>query len=75
MASEDDEKSMTGTIAKEPVENPPQTEGLTPLDRERAASIADEGGASAAEVEAQPQPTPAPGSTKKPRSTPVKRRK
>jgi hypothetical protein len=29
------------------------TEGLTPLDRERAASIADEGGASAATVETQ----------------------
>ena len=32
----------------------PQTEGLTPLDQDRAASLADEGGASAATVEAQP---------------------
>jgi hypothetical protein len=40
--------------------NAPRTEGLTPLDRERAASIADEGGASAAEVEEQRRPTPPP---------------
>lgn len=32
------------------------TEGLTPLDRERAASVADEGGASAAAVEARRSP-------------------
>ncbi len=32
----------------------PQTEGLTPLDQDRAASLADEGGASAATVEAKP---------------------
>lgn len=37
---------------------PPRTEGLTPLDQDRAASIADEGGASAATVEAQPVPPP-----------------
>ncbi len=36
----------------------PQTEGLTPLDQDRAASLADEGGASAASVEAQPAPSP-----------------
>lgn len=35
----------------------PKTEGLTPLDRERSASIADEGGASAAAVETQ-EPRP-----------------
>lgn len=43
-----------------PVANPPRTEGLTPLDRDRAASIADEGGASAAAVEAQKRPKPVP---------------
>jgi len=31
-------------------------EGLTPLDRERAASVADEGGATAAGVESQEPP-------------------
>jgi hypothetical protein len=31
--------------------NPPKTEGLTPLDRQRASSLADEGGTSAAAVE------------------------
>lgn len=31
--------------------DPPRTEGLNPLDLERAASIADEGGTSAATVE------------------------
>jgi hypothetical protein len=30
------------------------TEGLDPLDRERASSLADEGGTAAAAVEAQP---------------------
>jgi hypothetical protein len=37
--------------------NPPRTEGLTTLDRERASSVADEGGTSAATVEAQRPPT------------------
>jgi hypothetical protein len=37
--------------------NPPRTEGLTTLDRDRASSIADEGGTSAAAVEAQRPPT------------------
>ena len=37
--------------------NPPRTEGLTTLDRDRASSIADEGGTSAATVEAQRPPT------------------
>jgi hypothetical protein len=32
---------------------PPATEGLTPLDQDRAGSVADEGGSSAATVEAQ----------------------
>jgi hypothetical protein len=36
--------------------HPPGTDGLTPLDRDRAASIADEGGASAAAVEAESPP-------------------
>jgi hypothetical protein len=31
----------------------PQTEGLTPLDQDRAASVADEGGAAGAAVETQ----------------------
>ena len=31
----------------------PKTEGLTPQDRERAASVADEGGMSAAKIEVQ----------------------
>jgi hypothetical protein len=37
---------------RRPVELP-KTEGLTELDRDRAASVASEGGASAATVEAQ----------------------
>jgi hypothetical protein len=41
--------------------NAARTEGLTPLDRERAGSVADEGGASAAVVETQKPPAPAPG--------------
>jgi hypothetical protein len=45
-------KWVTG-IAKAPP-NPPRTEGLTPLDQDRASSVADEGGASAASVEAEP---------------------
>jgi hypothetical protein len=36
----------------------PRTEGLTPLDRDRAASIADEGGASAATIETERRPKP-----------------
>jgi hypothetical protein len=43
-----------------PAVNPPKTEGLTPLDRDRASSIADEGGTSAATIEAQRRPTPTP---------------
>jgi hypothetical protein len=39
-------------------ENPPATEGLSPLDRDRATSLADEGGAAAASVEAQRPPAP-----------------
>lgn len=35
---------------------PPATEGLTVLDQDRAGSVADEGGASAATVEAQESP-------------------
>lgn len=42
-----------------PPANPPRTEGLTPFDRDRASSIADEGGASAAAVERQRPPRPA----------------
>ena len=44
--------------AKSPVAgpNPPRTEGLNELDRDRAASVADEGGASAATVEFQRPP-------------------
>ena len=41
--------------------NPPRTEGLTPLDRDRASSIADEGGTSAATVESQRHPSPPSG--------------
>jgi len=44
--------------AKKSRANAPRTEGLTPLDRDRASSVADEGGASAAAVEAQRPPTP-----------------
>jgi len=43
-------------ILKSPA-NPPRTEGLTTLDRDRASSVADEGGTSAATVEAQRPPT------------------
>ncbi len=42
---------------RKPLANPPRTEGLTALDRDRASSIADEGGTSAAAVEAQRPPT------------------
>lgn len=42
---------------KSPV-NPPRTEGLTPLDQDRASSVADEGGTSAAVVEEQTTATP-----------------
>jgi len=38
--------------------NAPRTEGLTALDHDRASSVADEGGTSAATVEAQRPPTP-----------------
>lgn len=38
---------------------PPATEGLTVLDQDRAGSVADEGGSSAATVEAQESPAPA----------------
>jgi len=44
--------------ARKSLANAPRTEGLTPLDRDRASSIADEGGKSAATVEAQRPPTP-----------------
>ena len=44
--------------ARKSLANPPRTEGLTPLDRDRSSSIADEGGKSAATVEAQRPPTP-----------------
>lgn len=37
---------------------PPATEGLTPLDQDRASSVADEGGTSAAILEAQEAPAP-----------------
>lgn len=43
------------------VPNAPRTEGLAPFDRERAASVADEGGTSAAAVETQRPPAPVPG--------------
>jgi hypothetical protein len=43
-------------ILKSPA-NPPRTEGLGTLDRDRASSVADEGGTSAATVEAQRPPT------------------
>jgi hypothetical protein len=38
----------------------PHTEGLTPLDQDRAASVADEGGASGAAVESQDGETSSP---------------
>ena len=43
--------------ARKSLANPPRTEGLTTLDRDRASSIADQGGTSAAAVEAQRPPT------------------
>ena len=43
--------------AKKSLANPPRTEGLGTLDRDRASSVADEGGTSAATVEAQRPPT------------------
>jgi hypothetical protein len=50
----------------------PATAGLNELDQDRAASVADEGGASAATVEAQ-EPV-APKSSPPPRPTGAKRR-
>ena len=55
-----------------PPANPPRTEGLTTLDRDRASSVADEGGASAAEVEAQ-RPTTSASVPPLPRRAPKKR--
>jgi hypothetical protein len=46
------------TRLRKSLANAPRTEGLTPLDKDRASSIADEGGKSAATVEAQRPPTP-----------------
>ena len=43
--------------ASKSLAKPARTEGLTTLDRDRASSIADEGGTSAATVEAQQPPT------------------
>jgi hypothetical protein len=40
-------------LPRSTVNVPPCTEGLTPFDRTRAASVADEGGRSAASVETQ----------------------
>src|SRR5258706_1598073 len=42
--------------ARESRANPPRTEGLTPYDRDRALSLANEGGTSAATVEALDRP-------------------
>jgi hypothetical protein len=50
-------KRVVGAAKASP--SAPKTEGLTPLDRDRSASVADEGGASAATVEAQPPTAPA----------------
>ena len=47
----------SAATAMKPPAKPPRTEGLTTLDRDRASSIADEGGTSAAAVEAQRPPT------------------
>jgi hypothetical protein len=52
-------KTAKRTVKSKAPAPPPQTDGLTPLDQDRAASVADEGGASAATVEAQPTPPPA----------------
>ena len=38
---------------KKPPAPPPATQGLTPLDKDRASSVADEGGTSAAFLETQ----------------------
>ena len=48
-------RAKKGASAPAPL---PAAEGLTPLDQERAASVADEGGAAAAAVESQEQPDP-----------------
>ncbi len=56
-------------------EPPPATEGLTPLDQDRAVSVADEGGAAAAVLESQepaesherPATPPSPGKAKRER--------
>jgi hypothetical protein len=54
-------KRVVGAAKTSP--SAPKTEGLTPLDRDRSASVADEGGASAATVEAQPPTVPASAGT------------
>jgi hypothetical protein len=46
-----DPKTSNGKGVDKKRANPPKTEGLTPLDRQRASSLADEGGTSAAAVE------------------------
>jgi hypothetical protein len=55
VTSLEDEKAVKWVVgtAKAP-SSPPLTEGLTPLDQDRAASVADEGGATAASLESEP---------------------
>jgi len=60
-------------ILKSPA-NPPRTEGLTTLDRDRASSVADEGGTSAATVEAQRPPTTTSTGTDLDATSPLPRR-
>lgn len=61
----------TGSAPKRDGRKPPATSGLNDLDQDRAASVADEGGASAATLEAQEPIAPQPSAP--PRSTGVKR--
>lgn len=49
----EDPKIDTGRGAGKKPANPPNTEGLTPFDQQRASSLADEGGSSAAAVEGE----------------------
>jgi len=64
------------TMVGPATEPPPATEGLTPLDQDRAVSVADEGGAAAAVLESQEPaesherpatPRPSPGKAKRER--------
>jgi hypothetical protein len=57
-------------LTPEPPAPAPATEGLDPLDRDRAGSLAYEGGASGASVEGPDAPAPPEGDQPEPRRLP-----